>query len=161
MVDENEGADGSVDELALPIGDVSMSMAYLEESVDTVIMDLLVLPPFFDFFQQNVLARQTIRTKLELLRSYVKANRDWIADADRALVVLQQTIELCELRNRLIHDVHDTDDDGRLIRRRVGREETTTVDLDEYRLLARNLTDAVISNTDEFTEALDIRPEGA
>jgi hypothetical protein len=136
------------------MGTVSMSMATLEESVDVLIMELLVLPPMFEFFQQYVLGRQTIRAKLELLRSYAKANRALIADADGALVSLQRTVELCELRNRLIHDVHEHDDDGHLIRRRVGREETTPVDLAEYRHLAWNLMLTVVPIIEDLVVAL-------
>lgn len=131
----------AIAELREIIGDVTMSITEIDDSLGELILDLLVLPPVHGFYRQHVLRHQIISRKVELLSSYVKAMPDCVTDADFALDTLTRIAEANRERNRLVHDLHVIDwDDRRVTRRRLWDEQPTTVDMTALRELAGILT---------------------
>jgi hypothetical protein len=152
---DNNGYDNTAAQLHRLIGEVAGSMATLEEALDSLIMDLLVLPPMFGFFQKHVLEWQTIKNKLALLEEYAEANRSTVRDADGALDWLSHTRDLCTERNRLVHWVHEYDSEtGDATRRKVGRDDASPVTANEYRHVAWSTFLAAASGVEDLAEAL-------
>lgn len=134
---DNEKWMQPTDDLRTLIGMVSMDFAAIEDSLDWILSDLVARPDSRVFFRQEVLGTMMLRRKAELLRTYVKQHADLIPDADGARTWLDQIVSANELRNRLVHDLHEINSqDGSIVRRRVSHNYGVAVDLAAYQQLA-------------------------
>lgn len=153
--DEFDKANAELREL---IGDVTLTMADIEDSLDELILDLLSRPPLFSFFKRRVLGRWMVSAKIELLIAYGEEFAEVVTDADTALGLLRDIKGMAVERNRLIHDLHDVDiDDGQVTRRRIWEEDYKAVDLGAYRELAERLTILADPGMEAIADGLMIR----
>jgi hypothetical protein len=134
---DNEDWMRPTNDLRTLIGMVSMDLAVIEDSLDWILSDLVASPDSREFFRQQVLGAMMLRRKAELLRTYVKQHADLMPDPDGARTWLDQIVSANDLRNRLVHDLHEVNfEDGSIVRRRVSHRDGVTVDLAEYQQLA-------------------------
>lgn len=128
-------------ELREIIGDVTMTLTEIEDSLDEIILDTLTHEALYSFFKRRVLGRWMLGAKVDLLIAYVDEFSEVLTDAETALQLLRDIKTASEERNRLIHDLHDVDfDDGHITRRRLWEQEGKSIDLASYRDLAGLLT---------------------
>ncbi len=144
-------------QLASLIGEVTITMADIEDSLDELLLDLLSSPPAFSFFKRRVLGRWMIGAKLDLLISYATEFADVVSDSATALTHLRSIKAMSEERNRLIHDLHEVSiDDGRVTRRRIWESEASPIDLASYRELSERLSIMVAPGVEAIADALTI-----